>query len=259
MVRVCRDGWIGWIRWCGPGWCGWIRTGGRRCRRRRGRPTGRWDRRPADGPGRRPGRRRLAAGLGSRGGPRVVGRGAATGAAAGGLAAAGTAAVAAAAAGATGADDLRGGPAQRGADLVDVDLERGALLALAGLPGAGPHPAVDDHPRALLERLGDVLGRLPPDRAAEEHGLAVLPLVGLLVERARRGGHGEVGHRRAGRGEAQLGVVGEVADDGDDGLACHVRSPGEGWVLWFGSGPSWRSAPTLGQGCPQRTEDQDAQ
>ena len=124
---------------------------------------------------------------------------------------------------ALGLGDLRRGVAQRRADLVDVELDDGALLALLGLVGPGLQATGDEDPRAPVERLGDVLRRVAPDRAAHEQGLAVLPLVGLPVERARRGGHGEVRDGGPGGGEPELGVGGEVADDGDDGLACHGR------------------------------------
>ena len=98
----------------------------------------------------------------------------------------------------------------------------------------------------LLERLGDVLRGLPPDRAGQEQRLAVLPLVGLLVEGARRRRDPEVGHGRTRGGEAQLRVVDEVADDGDDGLACHVRSPS--LIRWMcRRDPSLPQAPTVGR------------
>src|SRR5690606_11613590 len=93
---------------------------------------------------------------------------------------------------ALGLGDLGAGVAQRRSDPVDVELDDGALLALLGVVRARLQPARRDHPRATVERLGDVLGRVTPDRAAHEEGLPVLPLVGLPVERARRGGHGEV-------------------------------------------------------------------
>src|SRR4051794_16714914 len=166
----------------------------------------------------------LAAAGRGRGRPRVVRRGGPTGLAAGRAALAAAAGVAAPAALAAGAVDLGGGELQRRTDLVDLELEDGALLTLAGLVGPGLEPALDDDPHAPLERLGDVLGRLAPDGAAQEHGLAVDPLVGVLVEVARGRGHREVGDRGARGREPQLGVVGEVADHGDDGLACHEVS-----------------------------------
>src|SRR5439155_8610485 len=58
---------------------------------------------------------------------------------------------------------LRRGVPQGGADLVDLQLVHGALLALAGLVGPLAQPALHDHPRAALQRLRDVLGRLTPD------------------------------------------------------------------------------------------------
>src|SRR5215218_2714953 len=120
-----------------------------------------------------------------------------------------------------GALDLGGGELEAGADLVGLDLGDRALLALGGLPGAGPEPADHDAASALLEGLGHVLGLLAPDVDAEERGLPVLPGVAL----ADAGGHGqpEVGHGRPVGGEAQLGVVGQVADEHHLVVVCHVR------------------------------------
>jgi len=61
-------------------------------------------------------------------------------------------------------------------DLLDVDLDDGALLPLAGLVGTLPQAAGDDDPAALGRGFGDVLGGLPPQRAAQEQGVPVLPL-----------------------------------------------------------------------------------
>src|SRR6478609_7835829 len=123
-----------------------------------------------------------AAGCGG-GTPRVV-SGSTTGSAAGRAeAAAGRAAL--------GLVDLRRRVAQRRADLVDVELDHGALLALAGLVRALLEPSGRDHAHAPRQRLGDVLSRLAPDRAAQEQRLAVLPLVAVAVERARRRGDRE--------------------------------------------------------------------
>src|SRR3954464_12028986 len=94
---------------------------------------------------------------------------------------------------ARGAGDLGRGVPERGADLVDLQLDHGALLAFLGLERALLEPAGHEDPRAAGQRLGDVLRRLAPDVAAEEQRLAVLPLLRLAVEGARRGGHGEVG------------------------------------------------------------------
>ena len=165
-------------------------------------------------------RRRRPAGRSGRG-PRVVGRGRA-GRPPLTLAAA---TEATATAGAVGAGDLGRGVLQRGTDFFDLDLEDGALLTLAGLVLTRLESALHDDAHAALQRLGDVLRRLAPHRAGEEQRIAVLPLVALLVERAGRRRDPEVRHRGTRGGEAELRVVDEVADDGDDRLACHVRSP----------------------------------
>src|SRR5215207_10471293 len=72
--------------------------------------------------------------------------------------------------------NLGRGVLQRRPDLVDVDLEDGPALALAGLVAAGLQPAVDDDPHAFLQRLGNVLRSLSPDGAVKEHRIAVTPL-----------------------------------------------------------------------------------
>ena len=132
--------------------------------------------------------------------------------------------------------DLGGGVPQGGADLVDLDLVDGALLAFLGLVRPLPEPALDDDPHATLEALGDVLRRLPPDVAGQEQRLAVLPLVGLLVHEPRSGRDAEPGHRLPRGGEAQLRVVDEIADDGDRGVACcHGCVPSCTASLGYGS------------------------
>src|SRR5690606_15617087 len=166
----------------------------------------------------------LAAG-GSTGRPRVVGGSAAallaaTGAAAPAAATA-TAAVASLATSAGGLGDLGRGIAQAGADLVDVQLVDRALDALTVLVGPLLQSALHDHAHASLKRLGDVLRRLTPDGAGQEQAFAVLPLIGLTVEGAGGRRDTELRDGRTGRGEAQLGVIDKVADDRDDGLACH--------------------------------------
>src|SRR6266540_2702205 len=101
--------------------------------------------------------------------------------------------------------------------------------AKAAVVYCGPESAVGAphrwvHAGAPLQRLGDVLRRLPPHRARQEQRLAVLPLAGRAVEEPRRRGDPELGHRRAGRCEAQLGVVGQVADNRDGRVSCHGYS-----------------------------------
>src|SRR5690606_15222769 len=117
--------------------------------------------------------------------------------------------------------DLRRGEAQAGADLVDLQLDDRSLLTLAGLERTLPKPALRDDAHASLQRLRNALGRLPPDRAPHEQRVAVLPGTGLPVERTWRGRDGEVRDGSPARREPELGVVGQVADDRDDGLACH--------------------------------------
>src|SRR5687768_2078841 len=86
------------------------------------------------------------------------------------------------AAGAGGAGDLGGGVLQARADFLDLDLEDRPLLTLAGLIGAGLQATLHHDTHAALEGLGNVLRGLTPDRAGEEQRVAVLPLVGVLVE-----------------------------------------------------------------------------
>src|SRR5215213_899266 len=120
-----------------------------------------------------------------------------------------------------GALDLGGGELEAGADLVGLHLGDGALLALGGLPGAGPEPADHDAAGALLQGLGHVLGLLAPDVDPEERGLPVLP--GVALAHAGGDGQAEVGHGRPVGGEAQLGVVGQVADEHHLIVVCHLR------------------------------------
>src|SRR5581483_6240527 len=126
-----------------------------------------------------------------------------------------------AAAAAAGLVDLGGRVAKRWADLVDLDLDHGAFLALAGLERALLEPALHDHPRAPSKTLGHVLGGLTPDGAPQEQRLAVLPLPALAVVDPRCRGNGEVRHGRTRRGEPQFGVRGQVSDDGDGGVTSH--------------------------------------
>src|SRR5947207_1573059 len=151
-------------------------------------------------------------------GPRVVG---VSTAAALATAAPGAEAATATATGARHLLHLRRGVPQRRADLVDLQLDDRALFALAGLVRPLAQPSGDDHAGAPLQRLGDVLRRLPPHRAGQEQRLAVLPFAGRLVHEPRRRGDAELGDRRTGRGETQLRVVGQVADDRDGGVSCH--------------------------------------
>lgn len=128
-------------------------------------------------------------------------------------------------AGALVAVDLRVGVPEARADLVDLELHDGALLAFLGLVGAALQTAADDHAHALGQGFCDVLGSLTPDRSAKEQGLPVLPFIRLAVKGPRGGSNGEVRNGRTGRRETQFGVVGQIANNGDWGFACHLLPP----------------------------------
>src|SRR5699024_1927654 len=129
---------------------------------------------------------------------------------------------------------LRGRVAQRGTDLVDIELDGGAVVALTVGEGALLQAALCDDAGALLQRLGHVLRGVAPDGAAQEQSLAVLPLVRLTVEHARGGRDGERRDRDAGLRETQLGISGEVADHRDDGVIRHGCSLAPGLQGWCG-------------------------
>src|SRR5579859_810873 len=177
--------------------------------------------------GRLVGRVAAAEAVGRIRGPRVLGRpGAATATATAAVAAATAALAGEVAARAVGLDHLGGGVPQRRADIFDLDLVHGALLAFPGLVGPLAQPPTDDDAHSPLQALGDVLRCLPPDVAAQEEAVAVLPFAGGVVAEARRGGHPEGGDRLAGGGVAQFGVADQVADDRDLGVTCcHCQTP----------------------------------
>src|SRR5699024_1089685 len=134
---------------------------------------------------------------------------------------------------------LRGRVAEPGADLVDVELDAGAVVALAVRERSLHEPALRDHAGALLERLRDVLRRVPPDRGAEEQRLAVDPLAPLLVEGARRGRDGEVRDRDTRLGPPEFWISHEVPHDGDHGVISHgCTSSRSGWVRRHGANGS---------------------
>src|SRR5438093_6636566 len=72
--------------------------------------------------------------------------------------------------------DLGRGVPQRGADIVDLHLVHGPLLALLGLIRPLPQPPGDNDPHPPGQRLGRVLRRLPPHIAGQEQAVPVLPL-----------------------------------------------------------------------------------
>src|SRR5829696_4628444 len=118
-----------------------------------------------------------------------------------------------------GALDLGGGPLQAGADLLGLQFGDRALVALGGLPAALAQPPGDHDPVALGEGVGEVLGLAAPDVDLEERGVAVAPLAVLLD--ALGDGHPQVGDGGAVVGEADLGVVDQVADDDGVVVCCH--------------------------------------
>jgi hypothetical protein len=78
--------------------------------------------------------------------------------------------------------------------------------------------------RSPLEReSAQVLGLAAPHVDLKEVGLAVAPLAVLLD--ALGDGDPQVGHGDAVLGEAELGVLDEVADDGGVVVRCHALSP----------------------------------
>ncbi|MPN08106.1 hypothetical protein SDC9_155384 [bioreactor metagenome] len=125
---------------------------------------------------------------------------------------------------------LRGGLLERLPNLVYVHLEDGAAVPVAVVVAAGLELAGDDHPHALGQCLGDVLGGFPPDRAVEKCALAVFPLTGLLVVGARGRRDGEVGDGGTGRGEAESRIGGQVADEGNG--CAHADGPFWGSTRW---------------------------
>jgi hypothetical protein len=128
-----------------------------------------------------------------------------------------------------GALGLGDGPAERGADLLGLDLDHTPALPLRGLPAPGPELAQDDDSVALGQGVADVLGQAAPGGDPVEAGVAVAPA--LAVSDAGGDGQAEVADRGAVGGEGDLGVVGQVADDGDVGVGRQV-SPPQGSSCW---------------------------
>src|SRR5262249_23849168 len=95
--------------------------------------------------------------------------------------AAATAEATASAATAAGFVDLGRGVPKRGTDLVDLDLDHGALFAFTRLEGTLLEPSGDDHPGAAGQAFGHILGGLTPDVAPQKQRLAVFPLPALAV------------------------------------------------------------------------------
>ncbi|OLM08879.1 hypothetical protein Ae706Ps2_6579c [Pseudonocardia sp. Ae706_Ps2] len=110
----------------------------------------------------------------------------------------------------------------RGAHLVGLHLDHGALVAFPGLERALHEAAVHDQAVSLAGGLGEVFRGIAPQSAAQKQRVAVAPFAGLPVECARIRCDGEVRDRGSGLGESQLGVGREVPDDGGDDLSGHT-------------------------------------
>src|SRR5215472_9489588 len=118
---------------------------------------------------------------------------------------------------------LGGRIAQGRADVIDLDLVHGPLLALPRLVLTLAQAPGHDDPHAALQALRYVLRGLTPDVAGQEERFPVLPLVGVAVHVPGRRCNPEGGDRLAGRGVPKLWVIDEVADDRDIGVACCHR------------------------------------
>src|SRR5699024_2810281 len=110
---------------------------------------------------------------------------------------------------------------RRRPDLVHVQLDRRALVALTIRERPLLETALSDDPRPLLERFADVLRRVAPDRTAQEQRLLVLPLPGLPVELPRRRSDRERCDRDTRLGEAQFRIGGQIPDNANDGVVRH--------------------------------------
>src|SRR5699024_3015134 len=127
---------------------------------------------------------------------------------------------------------LRRCPAERHRNLVRVELPAIAVVTgLAILPLLRLERPGDGDPVALADGLGDVLGLVAPHGDAEAVLRPVDVLVALLL--ALRLHHHERRDRDAGLREPQLGVVREVAGDGE-GVIGH----GSGLLRVLGQGLS---------------------
>jgi hypothetical protein len=94
-----------------------------------------------------------------------------------------------------------------------------ALVALWGLPAALAEPPGDHDPIPHGKRVGQVFGLAAPHIHLEEGGVAVAPLAVLLDALSHR--HPQVGHGDPRAGEAEFGVLDQVADDGGVVVRCH--------------------------------------
>src|SRR5690554_6541644 len=98
--------------------------------------------------------------------------------------------------------------------VVDHDLGGVAVLAVLALPLAGLQAALDVDLAALLQVLLGDLGQLVEHHHVVPLG-ALLALTGLLVHPGVGGRQAQVGDRRTGGQEANLGILSQVADEDD--------------------------------------------
>src|SRR4051794_1002592 len=126
--------------------------------------------------------------------------------------------------GAVGLGHAGSGPLQAGTEVVGLDLDDGALLALLVLPGALLEAPGDHHARPPRERLGRVLGQGTPAVDREERRFAVGPVARGVAD-PRRVRDAEVRDRRPVGRVPQLRVVRQDADDGDLVIARHGAFP----------------------------------
>src|SRR5690554_7543518 len=98
--------------------------------------------------------------------------------------------------------------------VVDHDLGGVAVLAVLALPLAGLQVALDVDLAALLQVLLGDLGQLVEHHHVVPLG-ALLALTGLLVHPGVGGRQAQVGDRRTGGQEANLGILSQVADEDD--------------------------------------------
>src|SRR4029079_9251613 len=104
-------------------------------------------------------------------------------------------------------------PPEARRDLVGDDVDRRLLLTVGRLPRALLEATGDDDAGALGEALADVLAELAPGGHVEEGDL-LLPLVRLAVLPPSVHGDAEAADRLARRGVSELGLSGQVPDDG---------------------------------------------
>src|SRR5690606_35743172 len=87
---------------------------------------------------------------------------------------------------------------------------------------AYPQPPDHDDPVPLVQGLGSVLGEVTPAVDVEEGRL--LLLLAVLAGPATVGGDTQGGDGCAATGEAEIGVIGEVPDEGDEvGFEGHCQ------------------------------------